>query len=140
MDFTYYIRLLGKRIVTGINLDYFIGILFADWPYFSEEIYKSDVADLKAQASLNISSIFLFEVEDIMRYEVQMEFVPFIGTLGIDLYTTSTLQDNCFWMYYGYHVMQYNVRLTQNIAQCEVNLKDSILESDSILGLPNYIT
>jgi hypothetical protein len=72
-------------------MDYFIGLLFGEMPYFSKEIYQSDISDLKAQASFNISSIVAFEIEDIMRYEVQFEIVPFTGTVGFDSYTTSSL-------------------------------------------------
>jgi hypothetical protein len=42
-------------------------------------------------------------------------------------------------MYYGYHVLQYNVRLTQNIAQCEINMRDILVEADSILSVPSDI-
>jgi hypothetical protein len=29
-------------------MDYFIGLLFGEMPYFSKEIYQSDISDLKA--------------------------------------------------------------------------------------------
>ena len=89
----------------GININYFIGLFFGDTPFFSREIYQSDVADFKTRGSVNISSLMLFEIDDVMRYELEIEFVPAMVTLGLDAYTTSSLQDNCLWMYYGYHFL-----------------------------------
>ena len=67
---------------------------------------------------------------------MEFEFVPFVGTVALDMYSTSLMQDNCIWMQYNTHVLQYNTRLTQNLAQCEAGLKDAIVNADSILSVP----
>jgi len=67
----------------------FMGLMAGDFPYYSPSIYKANVHDLKAQASVNLTSTLKLEILNFYRVEIEFELVPAIITGGLSFYTTS---------------------------------------------------
>jgi hypothetical protein len=65
------------------------------------------------------------------KFSLEVELVPGLINLGTNMYTTSALGDNCFWMNADVQGLAMRTRLTKNIKRCGRNLRDTILEEDS---------
>lgn len=87
------------------SFDYFGGLLMGDFPFWSQYVYRSDVQDTKIQLSTNFTSNFKIELAEMFKYDFEIEFVPFILTLGIDWYSTAFMQETCAMIYYNYDLL-----------------------------------
>ena len=114
-----------------VSLDYFWGLLFGHFPYYSPEVYRANVHDFRGQASANITATLNFEFMEFAKFIVEMELVPALLGLGTSMYTTSALGENCFWMHLDFQGMVLRTRTTKNIKRCGRNIRDTILEEET---------
>ena len=105
------------------SLDYFFGVVLGNFPYFSPELYKANVADLMAQGSMNMTTTVKVELFEMARWTFTFDFAPFVTTMGAQAYTTSLIGDNCFWFYYSHNVMVYQTKVQKEFKNCANNLK-----------------
>ena len=94
-------------------------------------IYEAIVKDTSIQASMNFTTNFKVQILNLVKLDLEFEFVPALVTFGVKHYSTSYLGDNCIWLYTNHHALLYETRLTKNIARCGMNIKDKILGADS---------
>ena len=82
-----------------MSLDYFIGLLFGHFPYYSPEVYRANVHDFQGQGSFNLTATLNLELLDFAKFIFEVELVPALVNVGSSMYTTSALGENCFWMH-----------------------------------------
>jgi len=82
-----------------MSLDYFIGLLFGHFPYYSPEVYRANVQDFQGQGSFNLTATLNLELLDFAKFIFEVELVPALVNIGSSMYTTSALGENCFWMH-----------------------------------------
>ena len=97
-------------------------------------MYGADVMNDKVQISLNFTTTFKFELFNLMKYSIEIQFVPILVELAIDSYTTSFLEDNCIWTYYNYRTFLYETRVSSNFKSCQYSLNTFGCEYDPISG------
>lgn len=103
----------SKWFATEFAIDFFSGMLIGDFPYHSIDIYMADVASVKVQGSVNLTLSWKLQIFDMMKFNIEFDLAPIVGTLAMDAYSTSVLGDNCFWLYYNYHLMNFNTKLSK---------------------------
>ena len=111
-------------------LDVFMGVMAGDFPYYSPSVYRANVHDLRAQASVNVTSTLKLEILNFYRVEIEFELVPAFISGGLSFYTTSLGQDNCGWTHYSWNVAQYSTKISQNIPNCQMSARDQLLKAN----------
>jgi len=104
------------------SVDFFLGFLFGDFPYFEELIYEAAVQDINIETSLNLTLTLKAEVLN-SRFEVELDLVPFMAKMGAEAYTTARLADNCLWIYYQYNALMFTTKFRKNLPTCGMNFK-----------------
>ena len=110
----------------------FAGLLGGNFPYYSPELYRANVQDLKLQASLNLTTSFKIQILNLAKFDLEIDFVPLLLGIGASAYTSSLLEDNCIWVYFESVILTLTTRLKKNFARCGFNLKNDIKEMDSL--------
>ena len=136
-QFSHFGRFADYRVNSGAlkveaSIDYFTGILFGNFPYHSPEVYRAVVEDLKGSGSVNVTAALKFEYMNFAKFDIEVELVPFLLGLGASFYG---YEDNCFWMHAEMQAFILTTRVTKNIAQCGLNFKEQILESQNWMQL-----
>lgn len=80
------------------SLDYFGGLQLGDNPWNSPEVYRANVQNFKTSLSFNLTSSSKIQIANFARFGIEFEFVPLLLELQSDIYSSSTLNDNCFMM------------------------------------------
>lgn len=62
--------------------------------------------------------------------EIEFELVPAIISGGLSFYTTSLGEDNCGWTHYSWNIAQYTTKFGQNIANCQMSVRDQLLKAN----------
>lgn len=110
-------------------------MVVGDFPFHNDILYRADVHDLKIETSANLTLDLHFEFMNVFKTDLTFDFEPILIELGMDLYNTVWLGDNCFWFYYTAKTLSYNTHLAHDMADCGYNLKDgSISDAMSIFG------
>ena len=72
-----------------------------------------------------------FQILNLIKVDLEVEFVPILVGIGASESTTSLLEDNCFWFYFEMNTLAIFTRLKKNIATCGGNLRNVIDEMES---------
>ena len=119
--------------------DFFSGLLMGNFPFYSEYAYRANVNSFQLTGSTNVTFNFHVEFMNIVKFDLEMDFVPISITGGLRSYATSALEDNCMWIFGNLGVLQLNTRLTKTFARCGRNLRDMILDSRNLSDLMNNL-
>jgi hypothetical protein len=120
-------------LAAEVSVDFFLGMIAGNFPYFSSEVYSSDVMRLNLQPSLNLTTTWKVSILNSFKFEYEFEITPLLFTLGADLYSNSMLGDNCVMAYYNYETLRFDSRIKKNIKQCSFDFK-RILVDPSTFG------
>jgi hypothetical protein len=86
------------------SVDFFAGVIFGLFHEDSPIIYGAIVNDYKAEAAVNITANWKIQIMNFIKTDLEVQFTPIMGTVGMKTYSTSYLGDNCVWVYDNYHV------------------------------------
>ena len=67
--------------------------------------------------STNITANFHFEILNVIKGNLEIEFIPFLYGAGLGYYLSS-ISDNCLWVLTENIILQVNTKLTKKIAKC----------------------
>ena len=121
------------------SLDYFGGLVFGANPWYSPEVYRSTVQNFKTSISMNITNNYKVEIANLVRFGVELNFVPVLVELHTDMYTTSSLNDNCFMLEGQIQMLRLEVTATKNFARCSNNFHRYFVEAQSLTELANNL-
>ena len=76
-----YLKFILNFIKFETSLDYFGGITFGNFPYYSPEVYRANVQDIKTTVAVNFTNNYKIEFGNFYRYEVEFNFAPAIAFL-----------------------------------------------------------
>lgn len=128
--------LLSKGISTKpfyaeVSMDMFAGVLAGNFPYYSTEVYRANVNDIKLQVSLNLTTNIKFQIFNLIKIDLEIDFVPLLVGIGGSGYTSSLLEDNCSWVYWEMNLMALTTKLRKNVATCGGNVRNVVGEMES---------
>jgi len=113
------------------SLDVFLGLIFGDFPSFSRDIYMAELGDKKVEAALNFTTNFKVQILNLVKLDFEFEFTPAMASGGVQDYHTAYFGDNCLLLYYDYNVLKYNTRIRKQFAECGMNLRELVDESET---------
>ena len=80
------------------------------------------------------------ELLNLVKFDIEIEFVPLSVGFGLSLYGTSAGTDNCLWPYIQILPFNFYTKVTKNIAHCGQNLFSIIEEAPDWEALPDRFT
>jgi len=92
------------------------------------------------QTSTNITANFKMELLNLVKFDIEFEFVPLLIGISMEFYTTSAIGDNCVWPNIKIKPLNFYTRVTKNIAHCGKNLFSIIEEAPDWTSLPERFT
>jgi hypothetical protein len=96
------------------SVDYFSGLLFGLFPYYSPDVYRADVHDYRMTASGNLTASLKFEFMNFVKVDFEVELVPLLFQLGVSMYQNSLFEDNCAWSHVELEAFTIKTRMTKN--------------------------
>ena len=82
-----------------LSADYFGGFIASHYPYYSPEVYRANVHDFKVQGSFNFTGNLKFEIMNMVKIDLEVNFVPLLLGFGISGYQSTALEELCFWIH-----------------------------------------